>query len=634
MNYLTLFVLLISNFSFGNCDFISKPIPNAFYEINCDGNIVSEKCGLIEDLCELELNKKLASYNIKYQGEKLVSVNMINKYDADLINCNINSTSLECKKKNNCKQLTNTKVSKVLDMVRNKIKEISIDNNCSSLLNLDSVKKVTDLSRYSCELNLEKQGINDLSSRFSKECFQLDYNESKSINCEIDSLLNLLNFEETEEIIINLFQMKTCNGSKDFYSKKVLIQENANFSKFLKHFFSNELSSCNQMKMTEKSIDQLICLKAEEFKFSFNASDKCVDGVGNTHAISSSLSNDRDKPIDSRNIAGQPEKESFTLPTEAPVVKTQETLQKIDKLIADNGGEMTPEVARKAGEIFNSGIYQPTKNFINSVEQAITGTSSSSGSSGRSSSRYKSTGGKSYEIGSKPSGRTVANITEEVPSAARASALNGKLAAGGSSGLGSDSSSQVKTAEGGREAISGNTQNDKKLVGNNFSASQGLSGGSGISGSVASTGVGHSGFSDGGGASRSVEQQQLPSLSPAEKSEISKVVQALKGAESAEDVRSIVTGEDNYQQVRRMIQELEKSKTAANSNPAANGRNPASTQVSSEVNEFEKTLEKFGIKVYGESGPGKAVYAPSLVKHVIVIKSNSVQFMNTIRSKK
>jgi hypothetical protein len=201
--------------------------------------------------------------------------------------------------------------------------------------------------------------------------------------------------------------------------------------------------------------------------------------------------------------------------------------------------------------------------------------------------------------------------------------------------LAADAENPANTAATNREVGDSNTQNDKKLAGNNFSATQGLSGLGGPSGSGSSAGVGSAGFSSGGSADRNQELQQLPSLSSEEKSEITKVVQALKGAESPEDVKSIVTGEDNYKQVKRIVQELEQSKKGANSNSAvANARNPASAQPSIEVKEFEKTLEKFGIKVYGEAGPGKAVYAPAAVNHVIVIKSDSVQFLNTIRSKK
>lgn len=633
MNYLILFILLISNLLFAECYFSSTPIPNKLYELNCDGNIVSEKCGLIKGVCEINLNKKLENYNMKYESGELVSVNMINKSNADLLDCATNKSSLECIRVNNCKQISNSSTTKVLDLIRKKTKSRMEDNKCFRVLNPNSFKTMSLFSSYSCELNLEKKGINELDKRLGTECLQVDYNENKTLSCEVDLLLNLLNSEAKDKEIINLFQKASCGKT---YSKKELIRQNAKFSNFLKIFFSNELSSCNELKLTDKSIDQLICFKAEEFKFASFQANYCEGLVYRHVGELQADANARKSTLDPRNITGQPEKESFSLPTEAPVIKNQETLQKIDKLIADNGGEMTPEVAKKAGEIFNSGIYQPTKNFLNSVEQAITGASSTSGTSGRSSSNFKSNNSKSYEIGAKASGgRTVANITEEVPSAARATALNGKMASGGSNMLVADAENPANAASANREAGTGNTQNDKKLAVNNFAGGQGLSGFGGPSGSGSSAGVGSAGFSSSGSADRNQELQQLPSLSSEEKSEITKVVQALKGAESPEDVKSIVTGEDNYQQVKRIVQELEQSRKNATSNPAvANARNPASAQASLEVKEFEKTLEKFGIKVYGEAGPGKAVYAPTSVNHVIVIKSNSVQFLNTIRSKK
>lgn len=627
MNYLILIIFGLTNLLFAECIPINV-VEGKHYEFNCEGNAIIENCGIVKSICEFNLNEKLKNYKIKYSSpEKIDSISILSKKSFDITNCLKNNYSLVCKQVNNCKKISNGQIHELMSHIRENIKKKFVDSSCSRNNISKSFSEWAVFSKHSCIQSLEKNGIKNFEDRVNKECFQLSSEEREKISCEVSTLISALKTDNSTSFV-NLFQTKNCIA----HSNELLTEINSKFSSFLIDNFSKSNLICNEIDLDQKNIDQLICFKAEEFRFNMSIlTRECNSPDGLESPISLSKSADKEKTIDPRtNITGQPEKESFTLPTEAPVINNQEALQKIDKLIADNGGEMTPEVAKKAGEIFNSEIYQPTKNFLNSVNQAITG---ASGTSGRSSSNFESNNTKSNEVSAKTSGvRGVANITEEAPSAARATALNGKIASGGSSML------DVETANlsaANRETGTGNTHNNKKLTGNNFSVAQGISGVGGLSGSSTSTGGGTAGFSGSGSADRNYELPQLPSLSSEEKSEITKVVQALKGAESAEDVKSIVTGEDNYQQVKRIVQELEQSKKGTTSKSAVgNGRTPASAQASSEVKEFEKTLEKFGIKVYGEAGPGKAVYAPTSVYHVIVIKSNSVQFLNTIRSKK
>lgn len=627
-------LLLVSRISFAGCDALSVS-PGKSYSFNCNGDIINHSCGLIKGICELELNEKLKKYNFKLQNEQIGSINSFNRHNADVIKCVNHEDSIQCQQENNCKRTTQkTNILLTLSEEMNSFQAAKTD--CSGVLSPISAEKVNFFSQLHCSQELEKEGIQKLKSKINTSCPQIQLGDENEIDCRVSNLIKTLKNNTSTENISNLFQIKSCNQKEDFLTKDELNNMNAGFSNFLIGYFSKEMRDCSQMNLDQKSIEQLICFKAEEFKlekFKFRFSDVnlCIKGVVILSEESRSRAAARGVTPDTRNITGQPEKVDFTLPTEVPAIRNQETLQKIDKLIADNGGEVTPEIAKQAGAIFNSGIYQPTKNFINSVEKAISDRAGSSSSSGSSSPRYRGNkNDKAYEIGTKTSGaRTVANITEEAPSAARATAINGKISAAPGSSASAENDVGNRQSNN-KEFATSNKQNDK-LSSNNFSAGSSSAGGPQGSASVGGSAPNLASASSG---ARGEELPQLPSLSAADKSEITKVVQALKGAESSEDVKSIVTGEDNYAQVKRIIQELEQSKKGTTQNQEINNvRNPASAQ-SGEVKDFEKTLEKFGIKVYGEAGPGKAVYAPQTVNHVIVLKNNSVQFLNTIRSKK
>lgn len=629
-----LFILFIYRLVFAEC-YPVEIVQNKSYTFKCNDEIVSQHCGLIKGICEVDLNEKLKKYNLIFNNNILQSINSFNTKNAETLMCAKGESNLQCVMENNCGNNSVLTISKLISLAE-EIDGIKLDNsNCFDHLPPLDRDNVKLFSHFSCKEALEKYGIVNVASSIKRECPQIELAGVNDTECKISKLIKTLKTNPLQDKLKNIFQ-KECEANNLFFADDDLRSMNSNFGDYLAQYFSKGLSQCSQMKLDQKSLDQLICYKAEEYKsIKFLDSNSKLKNCGRGYffgaPITTSTVADKDKPVDSRKIAGQPDKADFTLPTESPSIKNQETLQKIDKLIADNGGEVTPEIAKQAGAIFNSGIYQPTKNFINSVEKAISDRVGSSSSSGSSSSRYRANkNDKAYEIGSKTSGaRTVANITEEAPSAARATAINGKISAAPGSSASAENDVGNRQSNN-KEFATSNKQNDK-LSSNIFSAASGSA--SGPQG-AASVGGSSPNLASASSGARGEELPQLPSLSAADKSEITKVVQALKGAESSEDVKSIVTGEDNYAQVKRIIQELEQSKKGTTQNQEINNaRNPASVQ-SGEVKDFEKTLEKFGIKVYGEAGPGKAVYAPQTVNHVIVLKNNSVQFLNTIRSKK
>lgn len=611
--------------------------PGKNYEFKCYGEIVTQKCGIIKGICEVNLNQKLEKYNLIFDKGEIRTLKSFKNTNAEVVNCSSKENSLQCQQLNNCKATSKSNSNKLLSVITENSQFKSNMNTCLEGTLPISGEKLNLLSQIACKQELEGEKILNLEDSILKQCPQVHLNDSVNVDCKINKLLKTLKYNPTSQSVINLFQRDVCNLKEVLLSESGLRDINTEFGKFLSDFFSNGMLDCNLMNLDQKNLDQLLCFKAEEFKFikfkndTLSQKECLADPVWEGTLSSVSTAADREKNVNTRKITGQPDKADFTLPTESPSIKNQETLQKIDKLIADNGGEVTPEIAKQAGAIFNSGIYQPTKNFINSVEKAISDRAGSSSSSGSSSSRYRGNkNDKAYEIGSKTSGaRTVANITEEAPSAARAAAINGKISAAPGSSA-STENDVVNSQSNNNKIATSNKQNDK-LSSNNFSAGSSSAGGPQGSASVGGSAPNLASASSG---ARGEELPQLPSLSAADKSEITKVVQALKGAESSEDVKSIVTGEDNFAQVKSIIQELEQNKkNTVQNREINNARNPASVQ-SGEVKDFEKTLEKFGIKVYGEAGPGKAVYAPQKVNHVIVLKNNTVQFLNTIRSKK
>lgn len=601
MSYYILITFILINSSFAACILIESSEKNLF-KFQCDNEIVEERCAIKSEICEFKINKKLKVYNVKFKGEKLVDLSELEKSTGSMEECNLNKKTISCSKVDICSNdfnLKKTLEEKIVMQTKVCDEHENIMSNDTMTFGTQLVEKTDCTSRLIDKKLLNSEMVKKVN------CASKHINFDQDFDCQISNLYRIIND-------------KSQNG---FVEKCVIDKmsesESVEFQKRIVNIFNEQLSAsnitCEHEIFQIDNVDRFICIRVQEIRPGTLL--QCTNDRARrlTGELASTLTS-KNTTQQNTEIKDQPIAEyKRELPTEAPKINHQETLSKIDKLIADNGGNVTPEVAQKAGEIFNAGIYQPTKNFLKTVEQAI-GSASSSTSSSSSSSKYRSSKSKSYEIGSKGArnNRVIANVDTAEATAASTTAMNTKI----STSTGNVVPSLEKNSA---EGASDNMGKENKQASSSF-VSNNSSGPSSMGGHVGGSPVG---ALSNNGSARNAELQELPALSSSDKTQISLVVKALKEAESPEDIKSIVTVEENYSQVKRMIQELEQKK-----------RQPASQQNSTEIKEFEKTLNKFGIKVYGESGPGKAVYTPATVNHVIVLKDNSIRFLNTIRSKR
>lgn len=572
----------------------------------CDGLAFEVKCDNDDDECRFELEDKIrkTSLNIDRSGE----IQKLLEFDRNTgksMSCEAHPSLLVCSVSNNCQ---NDKIDLDNILQTGVPKTTSECNSSVKILNNSNLKT---LRKAYCSKKLEELNLTEGSENFFRLC-KIDTNRSSDdFDCELVGLINSLDKKtkyqnETRSVFLN-----ACIKNKNIPS-----EFDNNLKNNLILFFKNlKQMGCENQYIEAVNLEKIVCIKVQELLLDAPVVCKSNGSIYSAKSIKSSELTQKYNIQSDTEVKDQPIAEyKRELPTEAPKINHQETLSKIDKLIADNGGNVTPEVAQKAGEIFNAGIYQPTKNFLKTVEQAIGSASSSTSGSSSSSSKYRSSKSKTYEIGSKGArnNRVIANVDTAEATAASTTAMNTKI----STSTGNVVPSLEKNSA---EGASDNMGKENKQASPGF-VSNNSSGPSSMGGQVGGSAVGALANN---GPARNAELQELPALSSSDKTQISLVVKALKEAESPEDIKSIVTVEENYSQVKRMIQELEQKK-----------RQPASQQNSTEIKEFEKTLNKFGIKVYGESGPGKAVYTPTMVNHVIVLKDNSIRFLNTIRSKR
>ncbi|MCB0371123.1 MAG: hypothetical protein KDD45_17320, partial [Bdellovibrionales bacterium] len=293
-------------------------------------------------------------------------------------------------------------------------------------------------------------------------------------------------------------------------------------------------------------------------------------------------------------------------------IPVKATLAKIDSMIQnEGGGKITPEIATKAGQLFNESVYEPVQRTINSIDKKVftaEGIKASSNSSrglyeiGKrspaSKNKLSEAGGdtkiKGYRVPSK-------NSSLEDPSI-----FINESGEPGSNGFSKNGSTDQKA----------NTTNPQRNLGvgaNSYSAAN-LGGGQGAETVVPANR--NSGLQ---GNSQPVE---LPPLNNEQKQNLNVFVRDLQIVDNVEDLRSMLITEGNAPQVDYLVKEQ-----------LAGGDSEQRAPASSSTVLMDK-LKEFNVKLYDERS-GQTLYTPSQKPEYIVrVGANGIKFLKIMTGRR
>lgn len=612
MNYLNsiiIFFIFATYQAEGSCIFIEK-FDNFVYKFKCDDSevIFSCKADKTVSMCENKINVGLKKYKTKFKDGVVSNLSSIDFSNLNQVSCTQSSkTNLICNKNSNCERPIE------IDLVFDELSE-TVDDSCKEEVTTNEKKCKKEVNQL--ESFVFKNSVSEITN---SSCKNLEPSEKKLLQ---NGLTNILNPNFYIKIISQCFK-----NAKDEEGKLIVLRDSSELDKLtnslkknMMSFVGNELSDCSNRKepLFEKqklNIDRFVCLQLQNIEFINSIKCRPIAGRSTFEAFTPkqmsgmSASRDAAKNNDEK-FEGKPIMIDSPPEISKPI-PVKQTLAQIDKMVQDNGGAVSPEIAEKAGKLFNDSVYEPTRSAINYIDNKIFKADEASTAKYKSSNVASS--GKRYQIGGNrnPASKPTANKSNRSASVSSATAAGVMGQGVGTATTGS--SNVIKTALGeeketpspGKAAKVDNQATEKALPLNNESQRSVGSGQQANNNLVANSAS---------GSSRNALDNENLSLSPKASAEVNQLVGQIKTVESAEDLKSLLGLEENQEALRHLVK------------PVASGqdRSPAST-----ADPLINKLKEYNIKLYDER-TGKTIYSPEKTEYIMRLSDKGVRLLKPI----
>lgn len=653
-----IFLLIIFSFhSFADCLFLGLK-GDIEYKFICEGREIIVNCleGKERDECEADINVEIKKYNVQFINSKISSISKLSYQDKTHKICD-----LDHGKKISCETIDDCKNGIHSDRFFEENEQSAHQESCSK-------NKFEIAQKYILSDQLASQWTDkfEIERKINNSCGQLEDKEKKYLNNFLKKFVN------SEYLRKSCFaDIKNRENKPISESSKVRIADKVSLS--LINFIDNDLKNCDGLmnhffEENKLNLNQFLCMKIQNVLPIKNIN--CVNGSADGRYANKArlIASDKDSgaEVARADTSGLENQTPKIIPKPAEMsepILVKGTLAKIDKMLEENNGNVTPEVKSAAGAMFNAGVYEPTRKAIDYLdEQYFTGEQNSNGNqnhdtSGNGSSQYnvsRAPASKAFgkkERNSRPPS-TSNNIAGSSGFEAKTIAPRGVKA--GLAGGAGDAVAASTAVNGGRAVnildggrLSFDNQNGKQTGGvppgtnleSTFAAGSGagptaVSGaGSGglqvgsagltrLGGNVSSgAGMGRGAASGLGPASTTSQNNaELPPLNENDKKELNKFVNALRGIDNVEDLKTVLSYGQNFPQLDYLI----KNTFVQNQSPGGNSRGPASkfadrvggarTVVDPIVEKAQKELigllKELNVKVFDER-TRKTVFDPT-----------------------
>lgn len=590
------------------------------YSFKIDDATVSISCNKLlgKSYCETRINDTLRSHNseVKFEDDFVKSVNAFSQEKNLQVQCsnNLSESSLACSTSMPCSR------SIKIDAIINRQGEGVAIGICRD--KFKDQKKETVLCAKNIQNNITDNI--DIEGKIRKNCSNLDEIEIKNLVTNFRKIL------DTEGLFE--FKKKCLATATDSNSKLISeVEKNIHVSKlaqsivsYIENNFKDCKSKSSPLFYEEKlDFDRFVCLKSNDIAIlgDVNCNYSSQESNSSTRNIQTNASLSQAARDASRDSAANNDKKLSELdkptimdtPAEiAKPIPVKQTLVQIDKMVQDNGGTVSPEIAEKAGKLFNDSVYEPTRSAIQYIDNKVFKSNETSSAQYRSG-NVASTSGKRYQIGGNR------NPASKQTATARKSGSGSSASTAGVMGEGvgpaaAASSGAIKSAlgeekdnqnSGGKAAIVDSKNSAKDIPLNNESQRPGTSGQQTNNSFVPNTASGTS------GKDQDFEKSQLSSKASAE---VNQLVGQIKTVESAEDLKSVLGLEENQEALRHLVK------------PAKPGqdRSPASA-----ADPLINKLNEYNIKLYDER-TGKTIYSPEKTEYIMRLSDKGVRLLKPI----